>query len=162
MTTRRKKPAEIYMGVDPGTANTGVAICSWDGKKFVILHFEVIRTSAKLTTRERFDAIDDRLVELMVEYDVKYVVCEAFEVRGWQKARAKASVMSKLINAISQTVFAQRTLFTLSSPDIKKDALLKKIEAEMEDEIYAKKCSYFEHAQDALRHVLYWTVRGSK
>lgn len=159
--TRRRKPL-IVMGIDPGTAYTGVAICSVDSENIAILRLEVIRTSPELTTRERFDKINNRILHLIQEYKVERVINEAFEVRGWQKGRSKATTMSKLINAISQAVFTKKIPFMLSSPDIKKDKKLKLREKELSEEIQRNRCSYMEHAEDAIRHVIYWSDKGLK
>jgi hypothetical protein len=166
MSTRRSSRIKIYLGIDPGTLHTGLCVCSVSGVKRVrvdIQHLEVVTTSSKQTKQERFDKITARVCQLIDDFGVDYVICEAFEVRGWQKPRTKSTVMSKLINEISQAVFMKKTLFMLSSPDIKKDAHLKTVETEMQEEIYRRKVGYFDHAVDAIRHVLYWTkVRGIK
>ena len=164
MTTRRTR-GKIVMAIDPGTLHTGVCIVlvtASKNPKFDIQHLEVITTKSNQTTKERFDKITKRLQSLIEEFEVTEVICEAFEVRTWQQPRSKSTVMSKLINAISQAVFEKRIPFMLSSPDIKRSAKLKELEDSMKAQIYEKKTPYFTHAQDAIRHALYHIKVGSK
>jgi Holliday junction resolvasome RuvABC endonuclease subunit len=151
------------MGIDPGTSNTGIAVISLSSSgKVKVLHLETVRTVAKQPTEERIEKILSTIESCIKAYGVRKVICEAFEVRTWQKPMKKSVVMSKLVNAISARVFDTGVPFMLSSPDTKRLFSEEDMERELKNPLSSYKIPYFTHAKDALRHVLYHTKVGGK
>jgi Holliday junction resolvasome RuvABC endonuclease subunit len=159
MTRVRSK---FYMGIDPGTANTGISILEVNRSYTKIRLLEVVRTPANMSDELRFRIITSRIVALIEEYRAAGVICEAFEVRTWQKPMKKSITMSKLINAISVAVFEKQVPMMLSSPDLKKSYSMEDVANDLKINLLDYKIPYFSHAQDALRHVTYYVKRSRK
>jgi RNase H-fold protein (predicted Holliday junction resolvase) len=153
----------VYLGIDPGTSNTGLAVIrKTPSGSIKVLHLETIRTSPKQSNKERFDIILNKITGCVETYGVQRVICEAFEVRTWQKPMKKCVIMSKLVNAISEHVYGLRLPFMLSSPDTKRLFSVEDMEEVIKMPVRDLKVPYFTHAQDALRHVLYQVKVGGK
>ena len=115
------RKSEIILGIDPGLANTGVVVMKkYPSGKIEILFSKTIRTKPENNLRERVDKIAKEVVRIGKAHKCSVVICEAFEVRGWQKPQMSAQSMSKLINAIALRSLEARLYFGLSSPDMKK------------------------------------------
>ena len=69
----------IYLGIDPGTATTGVGIIKKNEnqkQEFKILEFGVIETNKKLSDSARLKVLYDDLVSVIKKYSPKYVGVE--------------------------------------------------------------------------------------
>ena len=56
---------KIILGVDPGIANTGLAVVSYDGFKFTLLEIQTLRTDANLTEPTRLLSIFSATSDLL-------------------------------------------------------------------------------------------------
>lgn len=61
--------AITVVGVDPGYAFMGLGVMRLTPSSMRLLHHETVRTSAKADPDERFDAITDRLCDVVEEYE---------------------------------------------------------------------------------------------
>ena len=57
----------IVLGVDPGIANTGLAVVSGDGVRYKLLQCERIKSGSDLPTGERLAIIGKAIISLQKE-----------------------------------------------------------------------------------------------
>jgi hypothetical protein len=154
----RRPKGRIVIGVDPGLASTGIVVMREVRKnRYEVIFSKTIRSKPGVTLRERLEHIADNIVDTAKTYNARIVVCEAFEVRGWQKPMNSGQSMSKLINAISMKSVDAKLLFCLSTPDMKKretwDHLLTEVNVEFSGRVKSS------HAKDAGLHAILF-LRG--
>lgn len=65
------------LGIDPGTLKTGVGIIERRGSSYSLIHFEVIKPSAKNDLPERLLWIHTRLTEIISRYQPEVVALES-------------------------------------------------------------------------------------
>jgi RNase H-fold protein (predicted Holliday junction resolvase) len=148
--------SKVYLGIDPGTANTGFAVCIRNKKNEIVpLRLEYMSTKSDLPLRERYDRIRKRIRELIGEYGVCAVICEAYEVRGYGGHQNSGVSMSKLINEISEEVFECGVLFKLSSPSVKKQYKRTNLPQSVVAELDKRPKTHKEHLTDAYIHVFH-------
>lgn len=58
----------IVMGIDPGFAITGYGVVKYIGNKFTVLGYGVVSTKASMAFPERLKTLNNRLEELIVNY----------------------------------------------------------------------------------------------
>lgn len=66
----------IVMGVDPGTAITGVGVVEGRQGKFTALYYDCIYTSPRLTPSQRLGKIYDQLMDLMERFSPHQIAVE--------------------------------------------------------------------------------------
>lgn len=154
--------AEVFMGIDPGLSKTGIVICRKDRNGKIRLEQEFfISTDSKLPLPTRYEHIRMFIRDVIKEYGVTRVICEAYEVRTYQVGPRKSGVaMSKLINEISAEVYNLSLPFLLSSPDVRKYVS----EADISDYVKGlvlKLPKYKrEHILDAYAHIVFNEEKG--
>jgi crossover junction endodeoxyribonuclease RuvC len=70
------KKEKIILGLDPGIADTGFGVISYDGSKMKCLEFGSIKTSPKLELVERLIELDKSLQEIIKKYKPNLVSIE--------------------------------------------------------------------------------------
>lgn len=66
----------LILGIDPGTATTGVGIIKKEGQKFSLVHYSCILTPAKTKLHDRIDTIFDELTEIITEFKPDHIAVE--------------------------------------------------------------------------------------
>lgn len=66
----------VILGIDPGIANTGYGVVKSNHTRNQILQYGNITTDSKLQSEIRLKIIYDKIISLIVEYNVEAVVLE--------------------------------------------------------------------------------------
>lgn len=150
--------AVVYIGIDPGLANTGITIVKRDkSNRIKMVHAE--RFVTKKADKDRVGMIRTRLRELSAQYGVNRAICETFEVRTWEGAKNYSVAMCKLVNAISEEFYQLQIPFLLSSPNNKRGIHLDDLPEAVRDEIMSRPKTHREHIEDAFIHVWYQVMK---
>ena len=101
---------QTVLGIDPGIANTGIAVVSMEGAAFALQHSELIKTKPSQSTGERLGNIARSIYEVLDAHDD--ITCVAIEMIFHNKNITSSLSTAKVIG-IAELVSAKRGLHVL-------------------------------------------------
>jgi hypothetical protein len=154
---------ERYLGIDPGLSKTGICVCTKTRSGVLRIEYLcVIHTSPKETLQARFKHIREEIAKVIGDYDVSYVICEAYEVQTYHKPLKCSVSMSQLIAEISEEIYRLRRPFMLSSPRNKRGYQTDSFSEDAQKKLMAVAKTNREHVLDAYIHVYHQIIKKGR
>ena len=108
----------IVLGVDPGIANTGLAVVSGDGVRYKLLQCERIKSGSDLPTGERLAIIEKAIISLQKKHNIEAVAVE----KVFHNKNISSSISTGKVIGVCELVayHAGVRCFLLSPQDVKR------------------------------------------